>query len=76
MGENIQTLIDLLQEDIMRGAANLSGISGLEIACGNPDHLLELLQVIHQLTVMMAESPTNSSPGTSGANHPDMSSQQ
>lgn len=72
MGENIQTLIDLLAEDIMRGA-NLQHINGLEIACGNPDHLLELLQILHQLTVMMAESPSQSSPGTSGVNHPELS---
>ena len=56
----------------MRGA-NLQHINGLEIACGNPDHLLELLQILHQLTVMMAESPSQSSPGTSGVNHPELS---
>ena len=53
VGENIQALIDLLSEQIMR--ADLSHISGIEIACGNPDHCLELLQIIHQLTVVMAE---------------------
>lgn len=47
-------MIDLLSEEIMKGV-DLRHISGLEIACGNPDHCLELLQVIHQLTQMMAE---------------------
>lgn len=42
VGENIQALIDLLQEEIMKGV-NLQHISGMEIACGNPDHCLELL---------------------------------
>ncbi len=54
VGDNIQALIDLLAEEIMKGT-DLRHISGLEIACGNPDHCLELLQIIHQLTVMMAE---------------------
>jgi len=42
VGENIQALIDLLSEEIMKGV-DLRHISGLEIACGNPDHCLELL---------------------------------
>jgi hypothetical protein len=33
----------------------LSHISGYEIAMGDPDHCLELLQILHQLTTMMAE---------------------
>ena len=45
VGENIQALIDLLSEEIMR--TDLSHVSGMEIACGNPDHCLELLQIIH-----------------------------
>lgn len=53
VGENIQALIDLLSEEITR--QDLSHVSGLEIARGDPDHCLELLQIIHQLTVMMAE---------------------
>ena len=53
VGDNIQALIDLLAEEITR--QDLSHISGLEIACGDPDHCLELLQIMHQLTVMMAE---------------------
>jgi len=53
VGENIQALIDLLAEEITK--QDLSHVSGLEIARGDPDHCLELLQIIHQLTVMMAE---------------------
>jgi hypothetical protein len=41
VGENIQALIDLLAEDIAK--QDLSHVSGLEIALGNPDHCLELL---------------------------------
>lgn len=45
VGENIQALIDLLAEEITK--QDLSHVSGLEIARGDPDHCLELLQIIH-----------------------------
>jgi hypothetical protein len=34
---------------------DLSALSGVEIVCGNPEHCIRLLQLIQDLTVMMAE---------------------
>ena len=81
VGENIQALIDLLAEDIYKGRADvLRHISGLEIACGNPDHCLELIQLIHQLTQVMAADQSSqqlqSSPEGSGDNYPMMKEEE
>lgn len=49
-GENIQLLIDFLSQSVM--GVELSHINGEEIANGNRQHILNLLQLIHELSLM------------------------
>ena len=34
---------------------DLSSISGVEIVCGNPEHCIRLLQLLHQVSDMMGD---------------------
>lgn len=45
MADNIQTLIDLLSQKIL--SVDLEHIKGEEIASGNPQHTINLLQLIY-----------------------------
>ena len=48
---NIQTLIDLLSEEILR--YDLSHIRGDQIVSGNPEHCINLLQLAKEISCMM-----------------------
>ena len=65
VAENIQFLIDFLGQQVLK--VDLSALSGLEIVCGNPEHCIRLLQLIQDITVLMAEEegddPSDASPG-------------
>lgn len=60
MADNIQDLIDFLGESVLK--ADLSALSGVEIVCGNPEHCIRLLQLIQDLTYMMAEEEEGDDP--------------
>lgn len=60
MADNIQDLIDFLGESVLK--ADLSALSGVEIVCGNPEHCIRLLQLIQDLTYMMAEEEEGDEP--------------
>lgn len=51
MAENIQALIDLLSEEILK--YDLSHIKGDEIVNGNPEHCINLLQLAKEISLMM-----------------------
>ena len=51
MAENIQALIDLLSEEILK--YDLSHIRGDEIVNGNPEHCINLLQLAKEISCMM-----------------------
>jgi hypothetical protein len=51
MAENIQALIDLLSEEILK--YDLSHIKGTEIVSGNPEHCINLLQLAKEISLMM-----------------------
>lgn len=51
MAENIQALIDLLGQQILK--YDLSHIRGDEIVSGNPEHLINLLQLVQEISVML-----------------------
>lgn len=51
MAENIQNLIDLLGGQILKH--DLSHIRGEEIVAGNPEHCINLLQLVHEISVML-----------------------
>ena len=51
MAENIQALIDLLGSQILK--YDLSHISGKEIVSGNPEHCINLLQLVQEISLMM-----------------------
>ena len=51
MAENIQALIDLLSEEILK--YDLSHIRGEEIVSGNPEHCINLLQLAKEISYMM-----------------------
>lgn len=51
MAENIQALIDLLSEEILK--YDLSHIRGDEIVNGNPEHCINLLQLAKEISYMM-----------------------
>lgn len=51
MAENIQALVDLLGEQILR--YDLSHIKGEEIVNGNPEHCINLLQLVQEIAVMI-----------------------
>ena len=48
---NIQTLIDLLSQEILR--YDLSHIRGDQIVSGNPEHCINLLQLAKEISCMM-----------------------
>ena len=52
-GDNIQTLIDLLGQKILK--VDLEHIKGEEIVNGNPEHCINLLQLIYQLSMGINE---------------------
>lgn len=51
MAENIQALIDLLSEDILK--YDLNHIKGEEIVNGNPEHCINLLQLAKEISLMI-----------------------
>ena len=51
MAENIQALIDLLSQEILK--YDLSHITGSEIVSGNPEHCINLLQLAKEISCMM-----------------------
>lgn len=53
MAENLQDLIDLLEQQILK--VDLSSISAVEIIMGNPEHCIQLLQLLQEITIMMDE---------------------
>lgn len=57
MAENIQALIDLLSEEILK--YDLSHIRGDEIVNGNPEHCINLLQLAKEISYMMQGKETN-----------------
>ena len=54
MAANIQALIDLLSQDILK--YDLGHIKGDEIVSGNPEHCINLLQLAKEISSMMASS--------------------
>lgn len=64
MAENIQALIDLLSEEILK--YDLSHIKGEEIVNGNPEHCINLLQLAKEISLMMQtnERPPNMDQGS------------
>jgi hypothetical protein len=54
MAMNIQALIDLLSQDILK--YDLGHIRGDEIVAGNPEHCINLLQLAKEISSMMASS--------------------
>ncbi len=53
MSENIQALIDLLSQEILK--YDLSHIKGEEIVSGNAEHCINLLQLVHEISLMIAD---------------------
>lgn len=51
MAENIQALIELLQDEILN--YDLSHIRGDEIVQGNPEHIINLLQLAKEISLLM-----------------------
>jgi hypothetical protein len=51
MADNIQALIDLLSEDILK--YDLNHIKGEEIVNGNPEHCINLLQLAKEISLMI-----------------------
>lgn len=51
MAGNIQALIDLLGQQILK--YDLSHIKGWEIVQGNPEHCINLLQLVQEISVML-----------------------
>ena len=61
MAQNIQALIDLLGQQILK--YDLSHIRGGEIVNGNPEHCINLLQLVQEISVMLqnkADGPEGS----------------
>ena len=48
MAQCIQALVDLLAEEILQ--YDMSHISGEEIISGNPEHCINLLQILQQIS--------------------------
>ena len=61
MAENIQALIDLLGEQILK--YDLSHIKGEEIVNGNPEHCINLLQLVQEISVMIQSKNNNNNNG-------------
>lgn len=53
MAENLYYLIDMLSQQILK--VDLSHIRAEEIIMGSPEMCIELLQLIHRLSLMMLE---------------------
>jgi hypothetical protein len=51
MAENIQALVDLLGMQILK--YDLSHIRGEEIVNGNPEHCINLLQLVQEIAAMI-----------------------
>ena len=51
MAENIQALIDFLGEHVLK--YDLTHIKGEEIVNGNPEHCINLLQLVQEIAVMI-----------------------
>jgi hypothetical protein len=51
MAENIQALIELLSEEILN--YDLGHIRGDEIVSGNPEHIINLLQLAKEISLLM-----------------------
>ncbi len=68
MAENIQALVDLLGGEILK--YDLSHIKGEEIVQGNPEHCINLLQLVQEISQMMAEK-TDDKQGTSSGKKRD-----
>ena len=51
VADNIQALIDLLSDQILKH--NLSHIRGEEIVNGNPEHAINLLQLVLEISAMV-----------------------
>lgn len=64
MAENIQTLVDLLSQKILN--VDLEHIKGEEIVNGNPQHAINLLQLIYQLSMGMEGDEENEEDGEKG----------
>jgi hypothetical protein len=58
---NIQTLVDLLGGQILK--YDLSHIKGAEIVAGNPEHCINLLQLVQEISVMLDGSGGGSATG-------------
>ena len=65
MAENIQALIDLLGEQILK--YDLSHIKGEEIVNGNPEHCINLLQLVQEISVMIQNKGGVGAPGGVGS---------
>ena len=64
MAENIQALIELLQDEILN--YDLSHIRGDEIVSGNPEHIINLLQLAKEISLLMS---SGAKPGSNEADH-------
>lgn len=64
MAENIQALIELLSEEILN--YDLSHIRGEEIVSGNPEHIINLLQLAKEISVLMQSGVRPGQTHTSG----------
>ena len=53
MAQNIQTLIDLLGQQILKH--DLSHIKGTEIVNGNPEHCINLMQLVQEISLMLGK---------------------
>jgi hypothetical protein len=62
MAANIQTLIDLLGSEILK--YDLSHIKGEEIVSGNPEHCINLLQLVQEIASMLDGKPGDSEDGS------------
>lgn len=51
MADNIQALIDLLAEEILK--YDLDHIKGEEIVAGNPEHCINLLQLAKEVSLII-----------------------
>lgn len=61
MAENIQALIDLLSDEILK--YDLSHIRGDEIVNGNPEHCINLLQLAKEISQMLQNQQEGQDPG-------------
>lgn len=59
MAEAIQALIDLLSQEILM--QDMSHIRGDEIVNGNPEHCINLLQILQQISMMQDDSENQGS---------------